>query len=135
MIGRTLLHYEIVDKLGEGGMAVVYKAHDPRLHRFVALKVLPAERSGDPTRRARFLREARAAAALNHPHIVTVHDIAHADGMDFIVMEHLGGQPLSQVVAEKRLRVDEALRIAIQVADALAAAHDVVTTHETTKPL
>jgi serine/threonine-protein kinase len=134
MIGRTLLHYEIVEKLGEGGMAVVYKAHDPRLHRFVALKVLPSERSGDPTRRARFLREARAAAALNHPHIVTVHDIAHADGMDFIVMEHLGGQPLSQMVMEKRLPVAEALRIAIQVADALAAAHAAGVIHRDLKP-
>jgi serine/threonine protein kinase len=134
MIGRTLLHYEIVEKLGEGGMAVVYKARDPRLHRFVALKVLPPERSGDPTRRARFLREARAAAALNHPHIVTVHDIANADGMDFIVMEHLGGHALSQVVAERRLRVTEALRIAIQVADALAAAHAAGIIHRDLKP-
>lgn len=134
MIGRKLLHYEIVEKLGEGGMAVVYKAHDPRLHRFVALKILPAERSADTTRRARFLREARAAAALNHPHIVTVHDIAFEDGLDFIVMEHLGGQPLSQAVTEKGLPVAEALRIAIQVADALAAAHAAGVIHRDLKP-
>ncbi|HET9317322.1 MAG TPA: protein kinase [Vicinamibacteria bacterium] len=134
MIGRRLLHYEIVEKLGEGGMAVVYKARDPRLDRFVALKILPADRSGDPTRRARFVREARAAAALNHPHIVTVHDIAYDDGLDFIVMEHLGGQPLSQVVGEKGLPVAEALRIAIQVADALAAAHAAGVIHRDLKP-
>ena len=134
MIGRTLLHYEVVEKLGEGGMAVVYKARDPRLHRFVALKVLPADRSGDPVRRARFLREARAAAALNHPHIVTVHDIACEDGLDFIVMEHLGGRPLSQVVTEGGLPVAEALRIAIQIADAVAAAHAAGVIHRDLKP-
>ena len=134
MIGRTLLHYEIVEKLGEGGMAAVYKARDPRLHRFVALKVLPLDRSGDPVRRARFLREARAAAALNHPHIVTVHDIACEDGLDFIVMEHLGGRPLSHAVTEKGLPVAEALRIAIQVADALAAAHAAGVIHRDLKP-
>jgi serine/threonine protein kinase/tetratricopeptide (TPR) repeat protein len=134
MIGRTLLHYEIVEKLGEGGMAVVYKARDARLHRFVALKILPPERSGEPTRRARFEQEARAAAALNHPHIVTVHDIASEGGLDFIVMEHLGGQPLSQMVTEKGLPVAEALRIGIQVADALAAAHAAGVIHRDLKP-
>jgi len=81
VIGDRLLHYEIVEKLGEGGMGVVYKARDPRLQRLVALKVLPADRSHDPVRRARFLREARAAATLNHPHIVTVHDIASESGV------------------------------------------------------
>jgi len=134
MIGRKLLHYEIVEKLGEGGMAVVYKARDARLHRFVALKVLPPDRSSDPMRRARFLREARAAAALNHPHIVTVHDIAFEDGVDFIVMEHLGGRPLSETVTEKGLPVAEALRIASQVADALAAAHAAGVVHRDLKP-
>ncbi len=134
MIGRRLLHYEVMEKLGEGGMAVVYKARDTRLHRFVALKVLPTERSGDDVRRARFLREARAAAALNHPHIVTVHDIASDEGLDFIVMEHLDGQPLSHAVGERGLPIVEAVRIAIQVADALAAAHAAGVVHRDLKP-
>jgi serine/threonine-protein kinase len=134
VIGKTLLHYEVVEKLGEGGMGVVWKAHDPRLQRFVALKVLPADRSADPVRRARFLREARAAAALNHPHIVTVHDIASEGGQDFIVMEHLGGRPLSQAIPERGLPVAEALRVAVQVADALAAAHAAGVVHRDLKP-
>jgi serine/threonine protein kinase/tetratricopeptide (TPR) repeat protein len=134
MIGKTLLHYEVVDKLGEGGMGVVYRARDPRLNRFVALKVLPADRSADPVRRARFLREARAAAALNHPHIVTVHDIASDGGLDFIVMEHLGGRPLSRAIPEGGLPVAEALRVGIQVADALAAAHAAGVVHRDLKP-
>jgi serine/threonine protein kinase/tetratricopeptide (TPR) repeat protein len=134
VIGRSLLHYEIVEKLGEGGMGVVYKARDPRLQRFVALKVLPADRSADPVRRARFLREARAAATLNHPHIVTVHDIASEGGLDFIVMEHLCGRPLGHVIPERGLPVAEALRIGIQVADALAAAHAAGVVHRDLKP-
>ena len=134
MIGDRLLHYEIVEKLGEGGMGVVYKARDPRLQRLVALKVLPADRSHDPVRRARFLREARAAATLNHPHIVTVHDIASESGVDFIVMEHVSGRPLGQVIPARGLPVGEALRIAVQVADALAAAHAAGVVHRDLKP-
>ena len=134
MIGSTLLHYEIVEKLGEGGMGVVYKARDPRLQRLVALKVLPADRSSDPVRRARFLREARAAAALSHPHIVTVHDIASDGGTDFIVMEHVSGRPLSHRIREGGLPLGEALRIGIQVADALAAAHAAGVVHRDLKP-
>jgi serine/threonine protein kinase len=90
--------------LGEGGMGVVYKARDTRLQRHVALKVLPADRSSDPVRRARLLREARAAAALSHPHIVTVHDIASDGGTDFIVMELVSGQPLSRLIPERGTR-------------------------------
>ncbi|NWG14725.1 MAG: protein kinase [Acidobacteria bacterium] len=134
MIGRTLLHYEIVEKLGEGGMGVVWKARDPRLQRFVAVKVLPADRAADPARRARFLREARAAAALNHPHIVTVHDIARDGDTDFIVMELVGGQPLSRAIPAGGLPVAEALRIGIEVADALAAAHVAGVVHRDLKP-
>jgi serine/threonine protein kinase/tetratricopeptide (TPR) repeat protein len=115
-------------------MGVVYKARDPRLQRFVALKVLPADRSADPVRRARFLREARAAATLNHPHIVTVHDIASEGGLDFIVMEHLCGRPLGHVIPDRGLPVAEALRIGIQVADALAAAHAAGVVHRDLKP-
>jgi serine/threonine protein kinase len=134
VIGGTLLHYEIVEKLGEGGMGVVYKARDPRLQRLVALKVLPADRSSDPVRRARFLREARAAATLNHPHIVTVHDIASEGGVDFIVMEHVSGDALSKLIPERGLPVGEALRVGIQVADALAAAHAAGVVHRDLKP-
>ena len=134
MIGAKLLHYEIVDTLGEGGMGVVYKARDPRLQRTVALKVLPADRSSDPVRRARLLREARAAAGLSHPHIVTVHDIASEGGVDFIVMEHVGGRPLGKLIPERGLPLAEALRIGIQVADALAAAHAAGVVHRDMKP-
>jgi serine/threonine protein kinase/tetratricopeptide (TPR) repeat protein len=134
VIGTSLLHYEVLEKLGEGGMGVVYKARDPRLQRLVALKVLPPERSADPVRRARFLREARAAAALSHPHIVTVHDIASAGETDFIVMELVSGLPLSRSIPERGLPVGEAVRVAIQVADALAAAHAAGVVHRDLKP-
>jgi len=129
-----LLHYEIVEPLGEGGMGVVYKARDPRLQRTVALKVLPAHHSSDPVRRARLLREARAAAALNHPHIVTVHDIASEGDTDFIVMEHVSGRPLGKLIPERGLPLAEALRIGTQVADALAAAHAAGVVHRDMKP-
>jgi TolB-like protein/tRNA A-37 threonylcarbamoyl transferase component Bud32 len=115
-------------------MGVVYKARDPRLRRFVALKVLPADRSADPVRRARLLREARAAAALNHAHIVTVHDIASEGELDFIVMEHLRGRPLGQAIPEGGMPLAEALRVAVQVADALAAAHAAGIVHRDLKP-
>jgi TolB-like protein/Tfp pilus assembly protein PilF/predicted Ser/Thr protein kinase len=134
VIGTSLLHYEIVDKLGEGGMGVVYKALDPRLQRMVALKVLPAEQSSDPVRRARFLREARAAATLNHPHIVTIHDIATEAGTDFIVMEIVGGQALRKLIPERGLPVVDVIRIAQQIADALAAAHAAGVVHRDLKP-
>ena len=134
MPGRTLLHYEIVEKVGEGGMGVVYKARDPRLQRYVALKVLPEATSADPRRRARLLREARAAATLSHPHIVTVHDIASDGGTDFIVMEHVEGWPLSRVIPARGLSVADALRYAVQIADALAAAHAAGVVHRDLKP-
>ena len=134
MLGRSLLHYEIVEKLGEGGMGVVYKARDPRLNRFVALKVLPETTSDDPRRRARLLREARAAATLSHPHIVTVHDIARDGELDFIVMEHVEGRPLSRLIPERGLPLGEALRLGVQIADALASAHAKGVVHRDLKP-
>jgi serine/threonine protein kinase/Tol biopolymer transport system component len=134
MVGRTIAHYRIVEKLGEGGMGVVYKARDTHLDRFVALKVLPPERVTDPERKRRFVQEARAASALNHPNIVTVHDITQDDGIDFMVMEHVAGQTLAQLIGRKGLSVSEGLRCAIQVADALARAHAAGIVHRDLKP-
>ncbi len=92
MVGRRLLHFDILEKLGEGGMGVVYKARDTHLNRLVAIKVLPAEKVTDPERRRRFVQEAKAASALHHANIITVHDIAQSEGLDFIVMEHVEGK-------------------------------------------
>jgi len=134
MIGQRLQHYEIVAKLGEGGMGVVYKARDVRLDRFVALKVLPPEKTADPDRRRRFMQEAKAASALNHPNIITVHDIGEADGMTFIAMECVEGKTLDQLIGPKGLKLDEALKSAIQIAGALAKAHAAGIVHRDLKP-
>jgi non-specific serine/threonine protein kinase len=134
MIGNTLAHYEILEKLGEGGMGVVYKARDPRLNRFVALKVLPAALARDEGRRARLLREARAASALSHPHIVVVHDLAHDNDQHFIVMEYLEGRSLSDLIPGEGLPLHEALPYATDIAEALAAAHGVGVVHRDLKP-
>src|ERR1039457_6295452 len=134
MIGRTISHYEITEKLGEGGMGVVYKARDSRLKRFVALKVLPPEKVADPERKQRFVREARAASALNHPNIVTVYDIDQSDGIDFIAMEYVEGKTLDEVIGRKGLKLNEALKYAVQIADALARAHAVGIVHRDLKP-
>jgi len=106
-------------------MGVVWKARDIRLDRIVALKVLPAEKMGDPERKRRFVQEAKAASALNHPNIITIHDIDQADGADLIAMEFVSGKTLDQLIPRKGLRLNEALEYAIRVADGLAAAHAV----------
>src|SRR5215468_471456 len=98
MIGKTISHYRILEKLGEGGMGVVYKARDTHLDRFVALKILPPERVADSDRKRRFVQEAKAASSLNHPHIVTIHDIDEADGVHFIAMEHVRGKTLDELI-------------------------------------
>lgn len=134
MIGKTISHYEIVEKLGEGGMGVVYKARDTRLDRWVALKVLPPERVADPERKRRFIREAKAASALNHPNIITVHDIAEDAGVDFIVMEFVQGPTLAQLITARPLSWAEAVRSAVQIADALSAAHEKGIVHRDLKP-
>src|ERR1039458_3673809 len=134
MTGRTISHYEVIEKLGEGGMGVVYKARDTRLHRFVAIKVLPPERVADPDRKRRFVQEARSASALNHPHIITIHDIGSENGVDFIAMEYLEGKTLGQMIPPKGLAPRAALRRAMQIADALAAAHAKGIVHRDVKP-
>ncbi len=124
MIGQKLGHYRILEKIGAGGMGEVYRAHDEQLDREVALKVLSASSFSDPAARARLLREARSAAALNHPHICTIHEVGEADGQAYIAMEYVEGQPLSARLAEGPLPVEQALRYCQQIADALAHAHE-----------
>ena len=132
--GYRLGPYEITGSLGAGGVGEVYSATDTRLDRTVALKVLPAELASDPDRRERFEREAKAIAALNHPHICTLHDVGHEDGTDFLVMEHLEGESLQDRLTKGALALDQALEVAIQIADALDKAHRQGITHRDLKP-
>src|ERR1700757_4155910 len=134
MVGRTISHYEILEILGRGGMGVVYKARDTHLDRFVAIKVLPPEKVADPARKLRFVQEAKAASALNHPNIIHLYDIAEADGVQFIAMEYVAGETLDQMIRRKGLRLNEALKCAIQMADALAKAHSAGIIHRDLKP-
>src|SRR5215469_15894285 len=113
MLGRTVSHYTIEEKLGEGGMGVVYKARDARLGRFVALKILPPDKVADPERKRRFMQEAKAASALNHPNIITIYDIDQADGIDFIAMEYVEGKTLDHLAGRKGLPLHEVLRYAV----------------------
>jgi serine/threonine protein kinase/Tol biopolymer transport system component len=134
MIGSTVGHYEILEKLGEGGMGVVYKARDVLLNRTVALKFLPADDSAADEKRRRFIQEAQSASALNHPNIITIYEVAKDGDLDFIAMEFVQGQTLDQLIAKKALTIDATLSYAIQVADALAAAHAAGIVHRDLKP-
>jgi serine/threonine protein kinase len=132
--GSRLGAYEVLGLIGAGGMGEVYRARDTRLSREVAIKVLPADLVSDANRRRRFVQEAQAASALNHPHIITIYEIESADGNDFIVMEYVHGKSLDALIPRQAMRLNEALRIAIAVADALVTAHARGIVHRDLKP-
>jgi serine/threonine protein kinase len=134
MIGTTLARYEIIEKLGEGGMGVVYKARDNQLDRFVAIKVLPREKLTSPDRKLRFIQEAKSASALNHPNIITIYEIGNQDGIDFIAMEFIAGRTLDRVIPRDGLKIPDLLKYALPIADGLARAHAAGIVHRDLKP-
>ncbi len=134
LVGRVVSHYQFLEKLGAGGMGDIYKAHDARLNRFVAVKVLSSLNAGDPERRRRFIQEAQAASGLNHPNIITIHDIVNEPEGDYMVMEFVSGKTLVDLIPKGGLRAAQALKYSVQMADALSAAHAAGIVHRDLKP-
>src|SRR5258707_14788457 len=134
MVGRTIQQYQLLEKLGAGGMGEIYRALDTRLNRTVAIKVLPSAKSGDPERRRRFLQEAQAASGLNHPSIITIHDVISDGDTEFMVMEYVQGKTLNDLIPKGGLRVPLLIKYALQMADALSAAHAAGIVHRDLKP-
>jgi serine/threonine-protein kinase len=134
LVGRVVSHYQFLEKLGAGGMGDIYKAHDARLNRFVAVKVLSSANAGDPERRRRFIQEAQAASSLNHPNIITVHDIVNEPEGDYMVMEYVTGKTLVDLIPKGGLRPPQALKYGVQMADALSVAHAAGIVHRDLKP-
>jgi serine/threonine protein kinase len=134
MIGKTLGHYHILEKIGQGGMGEVYLADDTSLHRKVALKFLPHEMQRDPSAHQRFMREARSAAALDHPYICHINEVSEAEGKNFIVMEYVEGRSLKEMLGHGPITLEQALPIAIEIAEALEAAHAKGIVHRDIKP-
>ncbi|MGH8003102.1 MAG: serine/threonine-protein kinase, partial [Limisphaerales bacterium] len=134
MIGKTISHYRILEKLGEGGMGEVYLAEDTSLGRKVAIKFLSSDKAADPESRQRFVQEARTQAMLSHPNIATFHEVGEAESKAFIVMEYIEGQPLSRLTAGEKLSLPEILDLAIQIGEGLSAAHEKGIIHRDIKP-
>jgi tetratricopeptide (TPR) repeat protein/predicted Ser/Thr protein kinase len=134
MLGRTLSHYRVIEKLGQGGMGIVYKAQDLHLDRLVALKVLPQDKISDPERKRRFVHEAKAASALNHPNIITIYDIDEAENICFIAMEYVAGRTLQDMIRWEKLPLNQSLGYGVQIAEALAKAHSAGIIHRDLKP-
>src|SRR5262249_53648697 len=129
-----VVQYQFRERLGAGGMGEIYKAQDTRLNRIVAIKVLPSAKAGDPERRSRFLLEAQAASSLNHPNIITIHDVLSEGDTEFMVMEFIAGKTLGDLIPKGGLRVPQALKYAVQIADALNVAHNAGIVHRDLKP-